>query len=90
MGCCQRVRLAFALDIWSFELTPIRPEKPLDWIGKFLLARSGVVETHISDEDAEGEPDDEWLSGGGGEDQGFGTHFESGMGSYAMQDEMGQ
>ena len=70
-------------------IPPGRPEKPLDWIGKFLLARSGVVETRISDEDAEGEPDDEWLSGGG-DDQAYGTQFEAGMGSYAMQSEMGQ
>ena len=47
------------------------------------------METHISDEDAEGEPDDEWMSGSV-EEQGYGTPFEADMGSYAMQGEMGQ
>jgi len=47
------------------------------------------VETHISDEDAEGEPDEEWLSGGGCEVQAYGAEYEASDGSYAMQGGMG-
>jgi hypothetical protein len=52
------------------------------------------VETHISDEDAEGEPDEEYLAGGGA-DQGYGTQYvetqyETGTGSYAMHGQMRQ